>query len=56
MWESRKGTATLFRADRRWAAILAKSLAADIILNLNYEARIPTPPQAYESPISIHSI
>ena len=46
MWQARKGTATLFRADRRWAAIPAvtPSLTIEVFLKITQESVIPTPP------------
>ena len=46
MWQARKGTATLFRADRRWAAIPAvtPSLTVEVFLKITQESVIPAPP------------
>jgi len=46
MWQARKGTATLFRADRRWAAIptATPSLTIEVFLKITQESMIPTPP------------
>ena len=46
MWQARKGTATLFRADRGWAAIptVTPSLTIEVFLKITQESVIPTPP------------
>jgi len=46
MWQAQKGTATLFRADRRWAAIpaITPSLTIEVFLKITQESVIPTPP------------
>jgi len=46
MWQARKGTATLFRADRRWAAIpmVTPSLTIEVFLKITQEAMISIPP------------
>jgi len=45
MWQARKGTATLFRADRRSAAISAVTppLTIEVFLKITQESIIPTP-------------
>ena len=43
MWQARKGTSTLFRADRRYASISkAVTLTADAFFTLEYAVTVPT--------------
>jgi len=56
MSQARKGTATLFRADRRFVLSgYQPTLIVDVALNLLEEASVPTPPMTFTSFLCISS-
>ena len=56
MSQARKGTATLFRADRRFVLSgYQPTLIVDVALDLLEEASVPTPPMAFTTPLCIGS-